>query len=99
MIFGYKGLDKYHTRFMRVLGIPTYLFAITVVWVHAYSPLVNYATFILAPFVYEFVYVNAVFNIQKNSLLPPNGFLWCLKVFVVQVVSIFIISLMIEMFA
>lgn len=98
MIFGFKGLDKYHTRFMRVLGIPTYLFAITVLWVNAFSFVIDTIIFILVPLAYEFIYVNLVANIQKHSLVPPTTFVWCVWVLVIQFISISLITLMVGMF-
>lgn len=99
MIFEYRGLDNYHTRIMRVLGIPTYLFAITVLWFNAFNALIDFIIFFLVPLAYEFIYVNLVANIQKRSLVPPNAFLWCVSVLAVQVIYIFVITLTVGMVA
>ena len=91
MIIGYTAMDKFGTRIMRVLGIPTYLFAITS---FLFSPLDSFfqmVIFILIPFAYEYLYVNTLVYRHLKKLGPPNFFFWCISVLLIQLVFLFII--------
>ena len=91
MILGYTAMDKFGTRLMRVLGIPTYLFAVTMLLFSPFDSVFQMAVFILIPFAYEFLYVKTLVYRHLKNLAPPKFFFWCLSVLVIQLVSIFTI--------
>ena len=91
MILGYTAMDKFGTRLMRVLGIPTYLFAVAMLLFSPFDNIFQMAVFILIPFVYEFSYVKTLVYRQLKNLAPPKCFFWCLIVLVIQLMSIFTI--------
>jgi hypothetical protein len=91
MILGYTAMDKFGTRLMRALGLPTYLFAVTMFLFSPFDSVFQMVVFIFIPFAYEFFYVKTLVYRHLKNIAPPKFFFWCLSVLVIQLVSIFII--------
>lgn len=91
MILGYTAMDEFGTRLMRVLGIPTYLFAVTMLLFSPFDSIFQIAIFILIPLAYEFLYVKTLIYRHLKNIAPPKFLFWCVSVLVIQLVSILII--------